>query len=373
VVAAEVYEPEGSARLELVSGVALLHEEDALVEAMLTGWAKQQLGGRRLAEKTVKRRQAIVRRFLEFSNEYPWHWTAAHLDEWSADLVCVLGRAKSTIRSYHDAIRSFESYLNSPQYRWAEECDARFGAHPVRICFESNTSSHLVDYEGKAERRPMTREELQRFFDYADDQVEWATRSGRKGALSAYRDATMFKVIYGWGLRRTETAKLDITDWYRSPQAPELGKYGKLEVRWGKSSKGSPPKRRTVHSVMPWAVEAVEDYMVNVRPRYGLQDHPAMWPTERGGRVRPRHIEERFAEYRAALRLPAELVPHCLRHSPVTHQIEDGVDPDFVRRQVGHTYQSTTAIYTGVSTDFMNTMMRKALDRAFATGEERQR
>lgn len=200
VVAAEVYEPEGSARLELVSGVALLREEDALVEAMLSGWAKQQLGGRRLAEKTVRRRQAIVRKFLEFSNEYPWHWTAAHLDEWSADLVCVLGRAKSTIRGYHDAIRSFDCYLNSPQYRWAEECDARFGARPVRICFESNTSSHLVDYEGKAERRPMTREELQRFFDYADDQVERANRSGCKGALSAYRDATMFKVIYGWGL-----------------------------------------------------------------------------------------------------------------------------------------------------------------------------
>jgi site-specific recombinase XerD len=57
----------------------------------------------------------------------------------------------------------------------------------------------------------------------------------------------------------------------------------------------------------------------------------------------------------------------------VTHQIEDGVDPDFVRRQAGHTYQSTTAIYSGVSTDFMNTMMRKALDTAFATDEERQR
>jgi site-specific recombinase XerD len=373
VVAAEVYEPQGSARLELVSGVMLLREEDAVVDAMLKGWAKQQLGGGGLAEKTVQRRQAIARQFLEFSNEYPWHWTAAHLDEWSADLVGVLGRAKSTIRSYHDAIRSFDNYLNAPQYRWAEECDTRFGTHPVRICFESNTTSHLVNYEGKADRRPMTREELQRFFDYADDRVEQAARSGRKGALSAYRDATMFKVIYGWGLRRTETSKLDVTDWYRSPQAPELGKFGKLEVRWGKSSKGSPPKRRTVHSVMPWAVEAVEDYMVNVRPRYGLPDQPALWPTERGGRIRPRHIEERFAEYRDALKLPAELVPHCLRHSHVTHQIEDGVDPEFVSRQAGHTYQSTTAIYTGVSGDFMNTMMRKALDKAFATGEEQKR
>ena len=45
----------------------------------------------------------------------------------------------------------------------------------------------------------------------------------------------------------------------------------------------------------------------------------------------------------------------------------------FVQRQVGHRYQSTTAIYSGVSGDFMNTMMRKALDRAFATDEEHAR
>ena len=71
--------------------------------------------------------------------------------------------------------------------------------------------------------------------------------------------------------------------------------------------------------------------------------------------------------------MPVELVPHCLRHSRVTHQIEDGVDPVFVQRQVGHRYQSTTAIYSGVSGDFMNTMMRKALDTAFAAGEEAER
>ena len=141
-----------------------------------------------------------MRQFLQHAGEYPWNWTAAHLDDWSADLVGVAGKAKSTIRNYHDAIRSFESYLIAPQYRWAEECQARFGTHPVRICFESNTTAHLVDYEGDPDRRPMTREELQRFFDYADDRVDAAVRSGRKGALAAYRDATVFKVMYGWGL-----------------------------------------------------------------------------------------------------------------------------------------------------------------------------
>ncbi len=57
----------------------------------------------------------------------------------------------------------------------------------------------------------------------------------------------------------------------------------------------------------------------------------------------------------------------------MTHQIEDGADPVFVQRQVGHRYQSTTAIYSGVSGDFMNTMMRRALDRAFGAGEEHAR
>jgi len=193
-------EPVGSARLELVSGVALLHEEDAVLEAMLAGWARQQLGGRGLPARTVSQRQAVVRQFLQHAGEYPWNWTAAHLDDWSADLAGVAGKAKSTIRNYHDAVRSFESYLIAPQYRWAGECQARFGTYPVRICFESNTTAHLVDYEGDPDRRPMTREELQRFFDYADDRVDAAVRSGRKGALAAYRDATVFKVMYAWGL-----------------------------------------------------------------------------------------------------------------------------------------------------------------------------
>ena len=72
------HEAVGSARLELVAGVALLHEADSVLEAMLTGWARQQLGGRGLSAQTVARREAVVRRFLAYTNEYPWRWTAAH-------------------------------------------------------------------------------------------------------------------------------------------------------------------------------------------------------------------------------------------------------------------------------------------------------
>jgi site-specific recombinase XerD len=50
----------------------------------------------------------------------------------------------------------------------------------------------------------------------------------------------------------------------------------------------------------------------------------------------------------------------------VTHLIEDGWDPTFVQHQVGHAWASTTSIYTGVSSDFKNQMLRTALDRVLA-------
>ena len=131
-------------------------------------------------------------------------------------------------------------------------------------------------------------------------------RRRRKGALTAYRDATLFKVSTPMGFV-PEAARLDVTDWYRNPEAPELGRYGNLEVRWGKASKGSPPRRRTVHTVMPWIVEGVQDYQRPHPPLLRLRRSPAMWLTERGGRVTPRHIEQRFADYRTALGSRADL------------------------------------------------------------------
>jgi site-specific recombinase XerD len=40
---------------------------------------------------------------------------------------------------------------------------------------------------------------------------------------------------------------------------------------------------------------------------------------------------------------------------------EDGVDRRFIQTQVGHESDSSTAVYTHVSDDFMNTALRRAL------------
>ena len=229
------------------------------------------------------------------------------------------------------------------------------------ICHEWNTIAHLNDYEGSPEARPFTREELQRFLDYADDQVDRAVRRSARvrwlltGTPRCSRSST--RGVCG----APRPSRLDMADWGRNPAAPEFGRYGMLHVRYGKAVRGQPPRRRNVPSVMGWAVEAVADYAENIRPRFGCADHPALWVTERGGRVKPAEINARFVAYRDALGLPQALSPHSLRHAYVTHLTEDGADRRFIQEQVGHRCDTSTAIYTHVSGDFMNTALRKAL------------
>jgi site-specific recombinase XerD len=363
----------GAAHLELVSGVVPLRPEDAMTEAMLRGWRAQQKA-RGLQDSTIAPRERLVHAFIAFTNEYPWKWGPGHVEEWTLSLAAEKQLAASTIRGYQTELRLFSGYLCDARYGWAAACEEAFGpgVHPVPVCHEWNTIAHLNEYEGSPEARPFTREELQAFLDYADDQVDRAVAAKRKGALAAYRDATLFKVICGWGLRRTETSKLDLADWGRNPAAPEFGRYGMLSVRYGKAKKGQPPRRRNVASVMGWAVEAVTGYVENIRPRFGCGDHPALWVTERGGRVQPAEINARFAAYREALGLPQALVVHSLRHSYVSHLTEDGVDRRFIQVNVGHETDSSTAIYTHVSSDFMNTALRRALAPALEarTGRE---
>jgi hypothetical protein len=67
--------------VELVSGVVQLRPEDAMVEAMLRGWRAQQAARGLKDDTTIEPRQGLVRRFLEFTNEYPWAWMPSHLED----------------------------------------------------------------------------------------------------------------------------------------------------------------------------------------------------------------------------------------------------------------------------------------------------
>lgn len=361
--------PQGAASLVVASGVVHLHPEEAVFEAMLRGWSAQQTA-RLLLVNTISARVGAIRRFATFAGEYPWTWRPVDVEDWAVELRASGARAHSTVRNYQNALALFCDYLVDQRYDWAAVCLERFGTHPVQVCHEWNTAVHTTEFEGRPRVRPFTRKELQRFFDHCDDQIDRARRSGRKGWVTACRDAALFKTIYAFGLRRREAVMLDVHDFHRNAAAPEFGSFGICSVRYGKAMKGSPPRRRSVLAVMPWSTAVLAEYVEEIRPLYAIGDQAMLWPTERGGRVSSDYVNVRFAEYREATGLPAELHPHCLRHSYVTHLLEDGYDPFFVQQQVGHAFGTTTAIYSGVSTAYKNQALRRALDRALDDDQE---
>ena len=83
------------------------------------------------------------------------------------------------------------------------------------------------------------------------------------------------------------------------------------------------------------------------------------------GGMRSTVTDEFWRGYRDAAGLPVELDLHSLRHSYVTHLIEQGFPERFVTEQVGHAYAATTAIYTGVSDDYKNRVLSRALAAGF--------
>jgi integrase/recombinase XerC len=117
--------------------------------------------------------------------------------------------------------------------------------------------------------------------------------------------------------------------------------------------------------VVGWAVEAVAGYAENIWPRFGAVDHPAWRVTERGGRVKPAQISARCAACRDAPGRPGELPPRSLRRCYVSRRTEDGADRLFIQQQAGHRGDTSTAIYTHVSSDLMNAARRTATGPAF--------
>jgi len=355
----------GSASLSVLAAdvIVPLDPAAAVFEAMLQGWVQQQLA-RFLRKPTIKARLDLVRRFAVYTNQYPWQWTSAEAEAFFSDLRSGLRPlAVSTARGYQHTLRLFCEFAADARYGWTSVCLDRFGSAPSKILHEWNTIPHASEFEGMPGRRALTYDEIQNLFDAADGRAEQIRLRGRKGALAAMRDAAFLKVAYGFGLRRQESIRLDLSDLRANPKARRYGRAGGLFVRYGKASKGGPPRRRTVLTVpeFDWVVEVLEHYLAEVRPALAPGSHPAVWVTERRGRMSLRSANEAFVNARVAAGLPDELDLHSLRHSYITHLVEFDYPERFVQDQVGHTYASTTAIYTHVSDDYRNRLVQRAL------------
>jgi len=126
-------------------GVRPLHFEEALFDATLAGWVRQQRA-RMLAPSTIGPRERLVRRLQEHSGAWPWEWRAEHLEEWIEDLSLPPSRLHvSTLRHYQIAIRLFCDYVTDRRYPWVAICTERLGCRPEQIVDERNLIVHVAE------------------------------------------------------------------------------------------------------------------------------------------------------------------------------------------------------------------------------------
>ena len=198
----------------LVDGVVHLDPEQAVFQAMLAGWERQQRT-RFLKDATIGPRVMLVRRVAEFTNAYPWQWAPADAEDFIVHLRSSARKQPivvSTARGYELSITLFMQYITDARYGWPRECSERFGSVPQQVFHDGNSVVHVADYEGQPGRRPLTDDEVQALFDAADSRAEAARGTGRKGVLTALRDSVVLKTVYAFGLRRREVHGLDLTD-----------------------------------------------------------------------------------------------------------------------------------------------------------------
>lgn len=171
----------------------------------------------------------------------------------------------------------------------------------------------------------------------------------RKFATSA-RSFAAAKLMTQVGLRINEVRKLDLADarW-------DLGRFGKLNVRYGKGHNGSGPKHRMTPMIngadatMRWYIGDVwglfdDDHLREGAPMFPSERHNADGTCQRVTDDGLRYgLKE--AVGRHLPRWEGKLTPHVLRHFCASQLYTSGMDLHALQELLGHSWITTTIGY----------------------------
>jgi integrase/recombinase XerC len=167
------------------------------------------------------------------------------------------------------------------------------------------------------------------------------------GAALQARDAALFTLLYGCGLRIGEALALDVRDLPAGQPATlrVLGKGGKERIV----------------PVLP-AVQEVLVAWLALHP--DRQPNSPLFVGARGSRLDPAVAQRTMRNFRRLYGLPEHATPHALRHSFATHLLAGGADLRSIQDLLGHASLSTTQRYTAVDEARLLEVWRKSHPRA---------
>lgn len=182
--------------------------------------------------------------------------------------------------------------------------------------------------------KALTWEELEKMLDAAD----LSTPLG-------LRDRALMEVIYGTGLRISETINLSVLDVDSGVNSFRVkGKRGKVRI--------VPIPRHT----LPWLMR----YLDEARPKIAERAEGRYFVGSRGAALSRQNAYLIIDKYQKLSGIAKRVSPHTLRHTYAVHLVKGGADLRVVQELLGHSDISTTQVYTQLDMD----AVRQNYDRA---------
>ena len=154
------------------------------------------------------------------------------------------------------------------------------------------------------------------------------------GAAAKLREAALFEVLYGCGLRVSEVVGLDLGDVEADVVRVRAGK--------GKKDRVVPLGDKAERAITRWLPERLK-----LRPV-----DEALFVNARGRRLTARSVR-RFLDATAQAAALPKTHPHALRHSYATHLLSSGADLRAIQELLGHASLKTTARYAHVDFEYL--------------------
>ena len=308
------------------SDLPLLEATPKLLSAR-KDWLEQLEKTRRVAKLTVEAYERDSRQFLSFLCEHLGH---------RPDISDLSELRVADIRSFL-------------AYRRNEGVGSRSlgrGLAGIRSFFNFLTRAGLADVPAaRVVRTPKQPKSLPKPLNIADALhiVDKKTQLDDEPWVAS-RNAAILTLCYGCGLRISEALSLTPAD-FSDKNATSIyvtGKGGKTRLV----------------PVIPAVHEAIDDYL-SCCPFILPPDQP-LFRGVRGGKLQRAIVERAVQQLRSSLGLPDSVTPHALRHSFATHLLSRGGDLRTIQELLGHASLSTTQIYTGVDTDRLMEVYKKA-------------
>ena len=293
----------------------------------------------------------------------------SQLREYLNHLIVERGLSKNTISAYRRDIERFisegdvldltkvtsselENFISHSRSRGLAESSVARSVVAVRnavefTCKEAKTLNNIKDI-----KPPKIKMRLPKALTISEinSLLNTAKSSGNPDAL---RESAILELLYGTGARISEVVSLNVSDVLKF----DGGEVSSLRL----TGKGG--KTRVV-PVGRFAREALDQYLVRVRPGLISKDREALFLNDRGGRLSRQSMWTIVSQTAKRANISVDVSPHSLRHSYATHLLDGGADVRVVQELLGHSSVTTTQIYTLVTIDKLRESYSSAHPRA---------